>query len=170
MHSFCHHCLTIWLTSSFDCPMCRDEFYLTVKNPLLDQFIDLFVDLSLTKEEKSERRNLIQQRLIPFPDAAEEDAELLRLVEQIAVRDPSVDTTLVTRNTCVLQARMILYQIFTSDQFKQLELDDDFDKDKLSVLEKLCFTLLDDMESLKSVLQSFPQSLKARYITFPLPS
>ena len=58
MHYFCMNCFTNWLIAE----LCRDEIYLTVTNLLMNQFIDLLVDVSLTnKEDRNERGSLIQQ-------------------------------------------------------------------------------------------------------------
>lgn len=78
---------------------------------------------------------LNRQRSVPSSDTTEEDAGRLCLLEhQLAMRDSSVDTTLVARNVCMLQARFILSQIFTSDQLKKLKGDDDYDEDQLSIM------------------------------------
>ena len=170
MHSFCYYCLTIWLKSSYGCPLCRNEFYLTVKNPLIDQFIDLIVDQSFTEEEKNDRSNLIQQRLISSSNATEEEVEQLRLLEHLAVLDPSVDTTLVARTICILKAFRVLGKIFSSDQFKQMKDGVDYDKAQLSIMHELLVTFEEDVKSFGAVLKTFPQSLKTRYSTFPLSS
>jgi len=59
----CISCLPIFRmrTKKLICP---------TKNPLLEQFIDIYVDLSFSEDEKNERSNLIQQRSMPSSDAS----------------------------------------------------------------------------------------------------
>jgi len=167
-HSFCYHCATNWFKRSTDCPICRDDCYMIVKNPFIDQFIDLFVDLTFTEEEKSERSNLIQQRSISSSEVTEEDhAALLHA----AVLEPSLDTSLIARIVCMINAQSLLAQIVDSDKFIQLISDDDYDLyRKLSIVDELLASFSADGKSLQSVLDTFSESLNDRYNTFPLSS
>lgn len=159
-HSFCHHCLTNWLKRSANCPICRDKGYLTVKNPLIDQFINLLVGLVFTEEEKVERSNLIHQRSVSFSDTTEELLARLR----VAVLDPNLDTSLVARIVCMMNADLLLFKVFTSDQFEQLQ---DID---LSIIEDLSISFKDHVKSLHLLFDNFSQLMKARYLTFKSPS
>lgn len=167
-HSFCHHCATNWLKQSTNCPICRDVCYLIVKNPFIDRFIDLFVVLTFTEEEKTERSTLIQHRSMSSSNVIEEHAALFLPT----VYEPSLDTSLVTRNVRMLNARSLLVQMFNNDQFNQLIDDDNCDLDSnLSIVDEMLDIFSDDGKSLQSIFETFSPSLKARYdITFPLPS
>ena len=158
MHSFCHHCLTDWFKRSTNCPICRDEGQLTVKNPLIDQFIDLVVDLTFSKEEKTERINLIQQRSIPSSGTTEENATLLLDIEHVADLDSSVDIGILSRKVCVSKAHSLLARIFGSDQFNQLLLldDGDYDFDTQLYRQELIASFANDVESLESLLKLSP--------------
>lgn len=149
MHSFCHLCLANWYKRSTNCPICRSESYLIVKNPLIDQFIDLLVEFTFTEEEKTERRNLIQQRSLPSSGATEEAATLLRDIEQVAYLDPSLDVNLFSRTVCVTKAHSLLYKIFSSDQFNQLKDDADCTTDMLLAICELLDSFADNVHSLE---------------------
>lgn len=53
-------CISQWVVSSNECPICRDDIVLHVKNPIIDQIVNLWVDFSFSEKEKEERSNEIQ--------------------------------------------------------------------------------------------------------------
>jgi len=113
-----------------------------------------------TEEEKVERSNLIHQRSVSSSDTTEELPARLR----VAVLDPNLDTSLVARIVCMMNADLLLFKVFTSDQFEQLQ------DIELSIIEDLSISFKDHVKSLHLLFDNFSQLMKARYLTFKSPS
>lgn len=132
-----------------------------MKNPLIDEVIQLLVDLSLTEEEKKERTNLTQQRSASTPTVGDEILVVnngYKIVLEAIGKD---DLVLICRFMCAKKMKYFLSEIRGSEQFQKL-MNDSKEEDRTSI-NSLVNTFESDVINWNSLLESIPESLDPRY-------
>jgi len=133
-----------------------------MKNPLIDEVIQLLVDLSLTEEEKKERTNLTKQRSASIPSVGDEilvvNNGYYKIILEAIGKD---DLVLICRFMCAKKMKYFLSEIRGSEQF-QKQMDDAKEEDRTSI-ESLVNTFESDVINWNSLLECIPESLDPRY-------
>lgn len=154
LHTFCDGCLTHWIVSSGNCPICRDDNNLHVKNPIIDRVVNHLVDTTFTDKEKEERRNEIKQQR----------AGNLRFVEpsmsdnsqgEVVIQDVHAETSIPGKMCGFMAAHLLL-----SETRKQCQLN--IDDKNISIPDFLLGLHVEmynrDLNSLHLVYRSIPMS------------
>ncbi len=161
-HNFCNYCLTKWLQSSNDCPICRNQVPFASKNHLIDGAINLLVEVSFTKEEKTERGERIQQRSATASSVLGWDHQISIAFANLLTDGVDADLKqkqqesflMVCRSNCVQSAKLVIQELFkVSDLCSKLRGQEDF-RPVLSLI--LSFS--SDFASLYPALRALPES------------
>ena len=152
-HNFCNYCLTKWLQSSNDCAICRNQVPFASKNHLIDGAINLLVEVSFTKEEKTERGERIQQRSATASSVLGYDL-LTDGVDADMKQKQQEAFLMVGRSNCVQSAKLIIQELFkVSDLCSKLRGQEDF-RPVLSLI----ISFSNDFASLYPALRALPES------------
>jgi len=117
-----------WLKNSTDCPVCRDTDDSLAKNSTIDEIINLLVEGSFTKEEKSERDQSIQQRSPPatiLPKDDENDDGLSAAFNTLDVVSknelPCCKDMIVmnARISCLEKAQTLIFETFATKDLNE---------------------------------------------------
>jgi len=61
MHTYCHHCINMWIKKQRKCPVCRKSITSMNRSLVLDNFIESMIE-NLPVELKNRRREIIEER------------------------------------------------------------------------------------------------------------
>jgi len=133
-----------------------------VKNPLIDEVVQLLVDLSLADEEKKERINITKQRSTSSPEDNEEIFIAVKKDRRSLEPISDSDFVFIGRFMSVAQAAYFISEITESEEF-QKQMRDAKVQDRTDI-RSILDTFKSDIAHLNSIIESFPDSLTRRFL------